>query len=1359
MNMNRIIRRAGALAWIIRAMRIIHPFGDVISLQYNEKRGVAPFVRRSNGEHHGFCPTAWAKVINECAGEAHELIRLAGLILLTATLGQSLGAAPLPSETLTALQAAKPGATIALPAGTFQVGDLAIPAGVTLKGAGYNKTILDAKGKKNGLVLGAGSSVSDLAINNAAENGIFAQETTNNTVARVSVSSCVNGLLLKKTSAVRVENSLFARNRAGLVIIDSKDCVAANLTLANNSAMGLLVSDSSGVKVFNNLVVFCQIGVRLDGVNPELALDNNIYVCGFTGSLGGAQGKSMRKKVEAWSSFSGQDKHSLMLPVTLDDDYRVTSCLAWAPPLTSTALWGVKELAGATAPTSDLDGKPRGTWQGVGAFASIPEPVVRKADGTFEVKSGAGVTSAGLYTPSGDLVAYLFQNQPLAKGTYDYWIPSRNWRGEPIAAGTYELKVTEADLSFEYVSAAGNGDEVTSKNFPQGANFRASLDPEMVEFGPDGQLFLAQGGFETGEHLRSFSPDLRSVHWSLPGVMETAGLASDDQGRLFILHNDGVIIRLVGKTGEGVPFPGGSVSTFLTQPWTKTPGSGMVFFNGKLVTADPDGNQLVLWDGETLERTGQIALDAPSWPSVDKASGLLWVIRSGKELVALDTAGQIKATATPVAEPTRLAVANGRLAVYSKTANQVSIFNCANPAALTLLRVVGQGGSVYGPIQPDRFSSLQALALSPAGDLAVVDVPRVMVFNPEGKVLGHSLAMWGQRIPGGQFANDDRMHFFEQLRGNYDIALDAKTQTWTPGSFWKFSMPGMPVFFFAAGGKTFCVAERANRVAGFLVYEMDPATGLAKAVARYGRTAQGLITVQKDANKDGIITDDEPVVEIVCSVAGVNANNPFAGIHTVRFRPDATMVITYAEGPLVVPMTGLDADGVPVFAFDKATLAPVYVGAGKDFLSPYDFTTQEEISIRTETRRDSRGNFIAGTFLKGGPGNDLGSEHYRMTDVVGFAPDGHLRWLNPLNPMGLKEGFTAILNQNDITLAARGTACEFETMDADGLGTGLIGMPLNMAWRGMWLDNPRQSYSFTGNDGKDYLILGDYSMQCFHWLEIKGLDAILHNATSVAVSADLAQTLATAAPSPVPNWPVPPVAFITIAKLAAPLAINGDSAKWRSLGIKPLLITPELAFKTIGAENNSAVVRLAYQGNDLYAQIIKFDDTIALFQKDTNKHYLQDGIELVINSYPEGFKYNVTVLDGQPVIFRDTWRANYGHPEYNVLLTPEVAPRSIKILDDTASVEPERQLLESATGRSLANAKAMVIEFKIPQSAMTPMQKPEQEVVFASGKGFQLGFMINDNDIPGVDDLNPIAWPSTYGTFERPDRLAPAVFE
>ena len=65
----------------------------------------------------------------------------------------------------------------------------------------------------------------------------------------------------------------------------------------------------------------------------------------------------------------------------------------------------------------------------------------------------------------------------------------------------------------------------------------------------------------------------------------------------------------------------------------------------------------------------------------------------------------------------------------------------------------------------------------------------------------------------------------------------------------------------------------------------------------------------------------------------------------------------------------------------------------------------------------------------------------------------------------------------------------------------------------------------------------------------------------------------------------------------------------------------------------------------------------------------------------------------------------------------------------------------------------------IPRSAMAPMENKDMEVDFAAGKSFRLGFMLNDNDTPGADAMNPVVWPITYGTFERADRGALAVFE
>ena len=73
-----------------------------------------------------------------------------------------------PPDVVTLLAHAKPGKTVTLPDGTYPAGDLVVPAGVTLRGAGYLKTVIDASGHKAGLILaGKGSGAEDLTIRGA----------------------------------------------------------------------------------------------------------------------------------------------------------------------------------------------------------------------------------------------------------------------------------------------------------------------------------------------------------------------------------------------------------------------------------------------------------------------------------------------------------------------------------------------------------------------------------------------------------------------------------------------------------------------------------------------------------------------------------------------------------------------------------------------------------------------------------------------------------------------------------------------------------------------------------------------------------------------------------------------------------------------------------------------------------------------------------------------------------------------------------------------------------------------------------------------------------------------------------------
>ena len=72
---------------------------------------------------------------------------------------------------------AKPGSVITLPAGVFTVNGDNIPAGVTLRGAGYMKTVLDATGSTSGINIDSpGVTVTDLTIRGASGSALAVDE-------------------------------------------------------------------------------------------------------------------------------------------------------------------------------------------------------------------------------------------------------------------------------------------------------------------------------------------------------------------------------------------------------------------------------------------------------------------------------------------------------------------------------------------------------------------------------------------------------------------------------------------------------------------------------------------------------------------------------------------------------------------------------------------------------------------------------------------------------------------------------------------------------------------------------------------------------------------------------------------------------------------------------------------------------------------------------------------------------------------------------------------------------------------------------------------------------------------------------
>jgi DNA-binding beta-propeller fold protein YncE len=1243
------------------------------------------------------------------------------------------------------LEAAKPGDVVKLEARTYKAGDLVLPDGVSLQGAGYGKTILDAAGKGFGLTLRGQrpARVSDLTIANSLQAGLLVEGATGLTVERVSVRRCGSALVVNRASQCVFQNLLLIENRSGVSLANSTRTALINASLVDTDGTGIRVNGCDHVAVFNNLVVNAPYAIALGVTNSVLALDHNLYVANYVGQM---PGEVVRKKVESWYHLSGYDKHSLTIGVTFHDpvhgDYRPISPLSWAPIRATSSDWGVQMLGGFTAPELDMDGHPRVDGVDLGAYeASFPAP--RPADGTFTVKSGEGITSAGLFTRDDRNVRYLFQNLPLAKGKYSYWLPSRDWQGAPIFAGDYQLKVTESDLRLAYVAAAGNGDQQLSTTELGGTGKRVSLNPHAVAFDADGRILVAQSGFESGLHVRAYDPQMTNFLWSFPGGGETLGMAVDEARRVLVMRKPNSLLRLDSATGKGAPFPDGSSAH--DYPELKSV-NGLTVLNGAVYVADPVAGLLVTLSGDTLAIAQSVSIPKVMQPAADTKAGLVWVITGEGPLATVDGRGTVTTRSSPVKQPALLAAGPNRLAIYSSTTRTITLCDSSDPAKLTPLRTLGTGDEGFGPIRGDRFWGPKSIALHAAGEVAVIDGIRTILFAADGSVKRQHMGMWGQQISYGPFA-DGLMHFFN-AQGLWDIALDAKARRWTPGTRWRYTMEGSPLCFFAAGGANFGLFQQNLKEQGtWLGVVRMEADGTGRYLCRYGWDKEGLV-LQRDLNGDGVIAKDDPS-EPVNGPDGKRFKENFLnrGFNNIEVRADGSIVHPDRPGVRLIPMAGLDKQGVPQYDFAHARLIPATVAGGKpDYLSPYDFKTKETLSLAEDMFLQPDGTFAAVITTKSGGGPDLCTEHANGTSMAGFAADGTLRWLSPMNPVGFKMGFWGITTIGGITFAGRGAICEYETMDRDGLGTGVLGMPREFGWGGMWLDNHRQTQGFTGRDGKPYLITGDYCAQTYHWQELIGWDKVIHRSWPVKVSPALAETLSEGAPELVPVWPVPPPPTVTIKKLAGPLSMDGDPKKWRTLGIPPVVAISNDPL------SNSSVLRLAYEGQNLYVQVIKFDDVITFHQREAGKHYLQDGVEFCINTFPEGWKYNVTRLaDKGDIILRDRWF------KAGTLLDPAVAPRVIKTYTNAVEFE-ERALIEGATGLDLRACQVHYTEFKLTGEALAglPATLP---LVLESGKTFRFGFLLNDNDTPGSDEMKGITWPVTYGTFERVEKLATGLFE
>jgi hypothetical protein len=1271
-------------------------------------------------------------------------------------------AAPVRAKTLAdAIASAEAGDTIVLPAGVFEAG-LTLPPRVSLRGAGYRKTILDARNAEVGLAIeeGAGAEIADLTVWGASKTGVLVAGAANVALRRLRTTGGLGGVNFVDVTGGRIENVISDENRYGIVVSGGRGNVVVNCTIVRNSSIGLSFPSGDGTLGFNNCLADCATGVFVGEKAPGVHLDHNLYFTLFVGKMTGQLG---RKSLGDWQALSGQDRHSVQLPVAFRDanngDYRPAGTLPWSLERAATADWGTARFEGVKAPETDLDGAARAGRYDVGAFEVAPPATLARApDGTIVVRSDAGITSAGVFAADGREVAYLFHNLPLAAGPHPFWLPPRDFAGRAIPAGTYELRTVESALSWEYLHWVGDSGDV----FPPGKT--AAVQPSYCVFDGAGRLIVGQGWSEDATNLRGYDAATGRWLWAFGGSSDLHGLAlAGDDAVIMLKPSDtnGLITRVDSKTGTVVRWGDRESGQFAFEGGADS--VGLAELGGRLYVADAKANVLRSGPAESPALDQTIPVAAPTSLTADRATGRLWVISKGARLVALDEGGKVVADVAPVEGPAALAARDGRLAVASMATGKIHFFDAHDPAALQAQGTLGTGDGPFGPYQPDRFLfqrpagagealSGVTLALGPDGTLAVTDANRLLVFDRHGKSLWTTFGLFGDACV-LSFADRGRLFTPD---GQKSIRLVEASGTWSPDAFWDVPR-GTFLGAFADGGKTFGV---------FVIAPVDAArqNGSLLVVRYEGQTAHpvlllaqdpksGQFQARTDTNHDGRV-DERDINTALPGPPGTPdplRRGPVAHRVYSTLQPNGDVValdLHRETWGVIWHYGGLDAQGVPVYRLEDARELRRQPGG---IVSPYT-GRPDDSGVLVAAVPSADGGFTGLINERSWPAG-TGVLNHAGTDLIRLDAEGKVLWDHPLPEHKGLEGLAGV---GALFLTGVGATCEVLAFNHDGLGLGSFGFPPQVHYLGFFLDNPGALRAYRGDDGRVYALVADSASGMQHWYRLNSEGTISATANAFKLKDSAARELAAlpAPPPPVPAKPSTPT--IRVPRLAAALPIDGDLEKWRKAGVAPqVIVTPETATGAIdGPLDVSAVIRLAYHGSALYLQVLSFDD-VPSFHQPVVRHDQQDGIELCINGFLPGFKFDITrTSDAGPIVIRQ--RLYY--PNLDLRIPPSHAPRSVTILKDARDV-PERRLIESIYGVDMAKSPVIVTECKLPIDATTYQDAVKDLFPLKPGQTFRVGVQINDNDNPGTDVQNYLVWPATYGNFNPIDDMATAVLE
>lgn len=269
----------------------------------------------------------------------------------------SLGGSPQPSLAA-ALQAAQPGQVISLGAGTMRLGEtVRVPAGVTMEGAGPQRTILDATGRDTGVAL----------------DGSAAGQPTQ--VRGLTVSGARTGVSVGSVHDARLTNVIVRDSSdAGIDVGAAGAAVLRNGTLVGNG-QGAVSFGTLLVK--NSLVLGNQVGLVAGNADALVSQFNDLSgnaVADYQGLTGAAT--DLAAPV-SFLDFDGRDLHLAPRQASTDQGDPTDDASAEPSPnggrINLGAFGGTSE-AELSAPPAQVTPPPTDGTGGSGGPDTTPPP-------------------------------------------------------------------------------------------------------------------------------------------------------------------------------------------------------------------------------------------------------------------------------------------------------------------------------------------------------------------------------------------------------------------------------------------------------------------------------------------------------------------------------------------------------------------------------------------------------------------------------------------------------------------------------------------------------------------------------------------------------------------------------------------------------------------------------------------------------------------------------------------------------------------------------------------------------------------------------------------------------------------------